>query len=73
MQKVSSFISGARLGALIGAAAALLLTPSSGDELREQIQERAQYVQDEVRTAASQRRTELERQLANLRAPRKSL
>ena len=73
MQKVSSFISGAMLGALIGAAAALLLTPSSGDELREQIQERAQYVQDEVRTAASQRRTELERQLANLRAPRKSL
>jgi len=47
----------------------LLLTPSSGDELRTQLQARAQSIQDEVKTAAAERRAELEEQLSNLRKP----
>ena len=68
MQKVLSFISGAILGGLFGASVALLLTPASGEELREQMQERAQVLQEEVRLAAAQRRAEMEARLAALRS-----
>ncbi len=68
--KVVGFLLGAALGALVGGMAALLLAPSSGNELRQQIRDRAQYVQDEVKRAADERRAELENQLAEMRAPR---
>jgi hypothetical protein len=35
------------------------------------MRDRAQYVQDEVKKASLERRLELEKQLAELRAPRK--
>jgi gas vesicle protein len=68
--QVVGFLGGAVLGALVGGVAALLLTPSSGMELRQQMRDRAQYVQDEVKRAADERRAELEKQLTELRAPR---
>jgi gas vesicle protein len=68
--KVIGFLVGAALGVLVGGVTALLLAPASGNELRQQIRDRAQYVQDEVKNAAEQRRAELEKQLADLRAPR---
>ena len=68
---VVGFLLGAASGALICGMAALLLAPSSGSELRQQIRERAQYVQDEVKRAAEERRGELEHQLSELRAPRR--
>jgi gas vesicle protein len=71
MNKTAGFLAGAILGALVGGTLALLLTPFSGDDLRQQMRDRAQYVQDEVKKASLERRLELEKQLAELRAPRK--
>jgi gas vesicle protein len=70
MGRVLSFLTGAFLGGLIGSTIGLLLAPASGVELRLQIQERAQDVQDEVKQAAANRRAELEQQLSVMRKPR---
>jgi hypothetical protein len=70
MGRARSFISGTFWGGLVGATLAILFAPASGEELREQMRARAERIQAEVNQAAVQRRAELERQLANLRAPR---
>jgi gas vesicle protein len=72
MKGVMSFLSGAIMGGLVGATLALLFAPASGDQLRLQMQERADRIQQEVKQAAESRRIELEQQLAELRAPRES-
>jgi hypothetical protein len=41
MEKTLNFIIGVVAGALVGAAAGLFLTPASGNELRESVQDRA--------------------------------
>jgi len=69
MNRLIGFLVGAVLGGLVGATAAVLLTPASGKDLREQLRERVLTLQDEVRSAAVARRTELEKQLATLRSP----
>ncbi|MDD5467930.1 MAG: YtxH domain-containing protein [Anaerolineales bacterium] len=71
MQRIISFLSGLAMGALVGATLALLLAPSSGEQMRTQIRERSKQLSDEVRQAAAARRAELEQQLASLRAPQK--
>lgn len=60
------------MGGLVGATMALLFTPSSGDALRDQIRDRANRVQEEVKKAAADRREELEEQLNELRSPKRS-
>ena len=70
MNKAMSFLSGVILGAVVGAAVAILLAPTSGDMLQQQIRGRIEAIQGEVRLASQERRQELEGQLANLRAPR---
>lgn len=70
MQKFFSFMTGAVIGALVGATLSILFAPSSGTELRLEMRERAQQLQAEVKTAAETRRAELEQQLNTLRAPR---
>jgi len=72
MNRVINFLAGMVLGTAVGASVAILLAPSSGDELRGKIQGEIQRVQDEMQLAAETRRAELERQLADLRAPRPS-
>jgi gas vesicle protein len=72
MQKLFMFLMGAVMGALVGATLALLLTPAPGKDLQAQMQERVQFIQSEVKGAAATRRAELEKQLAELRAPRKA-
>jgi len=67
MRKFLSFLGGTLMGALVGATLALLLTPNSGETLRAQIRERFAALQDELSQAATERRTELENYLANLR------
>ncbi len=69
MNKIMSFLMGAILGALIGATVAVLLAPSSGEELREQIQDRSIQLRDDIKTVAEERRAELERELETLRKP----
>lgn len=71
MNRILSFFAGVVSGALVGATIAILLAPVSGEELRIQIQERSAYIQDEVKKAAAERRTELQEQLAALRSPQK--
>ena len=65
------FLAGLAMGALVGVSVALLLAPSSGEELRGQISDQVQRIQLEVTQAAEQRRAELEHQLSELRAPRR--
>jgi hypothetical protein len=72
MNKFINFVAGATLGALVGAAAALLLAPAAGEDLQAQIREQVEQIQLEVKTAASERRAELEEQLATLREPRQA-
>ncbi|HEX7974747.1 MAG TPA: YtxH domain-containing protein [Anaerolineales bacterium] len=71
MKGFFSFLSGALTGAVVGAALALLLAPDSGEDLRQQLQDRRDQIQVEVKQAAANRRAELEQQLAVLRSPRK--
>lgn len=72
MNRVGNFILGAIVGGLVGGIAALLLAPSSGQQLRTDISARADQIRYEVSQAAATRRADLERQLAELRAPRKT-
>jgi gas vesicle protein len=70
--RITNFLSGALFGGVVGAVAAILLAPSSGDELRADMKARADRIRDDVEAAAASRRAELERQLAELRAPQKA-
>jgi gas vesicle protein len=72
MHRVSSFLSGFIMGSLIGGALGLLIAPASGERLRQQMQERAQQFQIEIKQAAATRRAELEQELAALRQPKKT-
>lgn len=69
MKRAINFIVGFTFGGLIGATVVMLITPTSGDELRAQFQSRIAELQEEVKTATSARRAELEEQLATLRKP----
>jgi gas vesicle protein len=71
MHRVSSFLSGFIIGGLIGGAFGLLIAPASGERLRQQMQERAQQFQIEIKNAAATRRAEMEQELTALRQPRK--
>jgi len=70
MRSVMNFLSGMVMGALVGATLAILLAPSSGEELRYQLQSRVDTIQSDVKQAAASRRAEMEQQLAEMRAPR---
>ena len=63
MRKFFSFLAGVLAGAVVGAAAAILLAPYSGSELQDQIRSRAQALIEEGKRAAADRRAELEAQL----------
>ena len=73
MTTATRFLTGFLLGSLIGATAALLFAPASGDDLRHQIQGQVERVRNEVRQASADRRAELERELAHLRAPQRTI
>jgi gas vesicle protein len=49
---------------------ALLFAPTSGEEIRTQITDRAQVFANEIRQAASTKRIELQDRLEILRAPK---
>ena len=66
MKTFGNFMAGVLLGGIIGSVAALLLTPSSGKEVRHQITEKYNYIHDEVENAAKQRSDELKQELARL-------
>ena len=70
MRKAFNFLVGFTTGGVVGAAIAILLAPTSGEDIRTQFQDRAVRLRDEVKAVAEARRVELERELAALRAPR---
>jgi gas vesicle protein len=72
MSRLFSFLFGALLGGLVGSSLVLLLTPESGENLRQRMRANAENIQQEVRQAAAAKRTELEQQLDTLRIPRPS-
>jgi gas vesicle protein len=67
MQRFIAFFTGILSGAFIGAVVALLLAPTSGDKLREQVQDQFQSRMDDIRTAVEQERTRLEAELEALK------
>ncbi|RLD02850.1 MAG: hypothetical protein DRI56_13495 [Chloroflexota bacterium] len=69
MKKFSGFVFGALLGGVISSITVLLLTPSSGDDLRADLQQKVKDIQAEIKTAAAEKRVELEEELQRLRAP----
>lgn len=71
MGKFVNFFMGLIMGGLVGATVAILLAPSSGEDMRGQLQERSIRLRDDIKAVAQERRAELERELENLRAPRR--
>ena len=59
MNKLFSFMAGAMCGALVGGVTALLLTPASGSELKEQAMTRWETAKQEAQQARAQTRQQL--------------
>ena len=59
MGKLLVFIGGAVLGAIVGGAAALLLTPQSGEGVRSEARQRYQDALEAGRKAAEERKRQL--------------
>jgi gas vesicle protein len=70
MRRVGFLIMGAVIGGVLGSTLALLLTPSSGPKLRVEINNRLEQISTEIKKAALERRSELEKQITDLRSPR---
>ena len=70
MQRVLSFFLGAVIGGMVAATLVLLFAPSSGQEVREQINDRARTFAADIRQAANSKRIELQDRLEVLRAPK---
>ena len=69
MKRLLGFLLGIGTGALVGATAAILLAPASGQDLRSELRGRMQRFSTELQEAAMQRRSELEQQLEAMRHP----
>ena len=69
MRRLMFFAGGVLCGAVIGAAVVLLLTPSSGDAMRDDARHRFDDMLSEAKRASEQRRRELEEQLAQMTSP----
>ena len=66
MNKIISFLAGALCGAVVGATAALLLTPESGEDLRHDIVSRWEEALAEARQAMEETRRELQAQFEQM-------
>ncbi len=69
MKRTFSFMAGAFCGALVGAVAALLLAPTSGQQLQSDARTQFDRVMADARSAADSKRAQLEAQLAALKKP----
>ena len=70
MRRMFGFLIGIFVGWVVGSTIALLLAPESGEKLRGELRSRSNGFIDEVKSAAEQRRKQLEDQLSVMRAPR---
>jgi len=62
-----AFLAGAACGATVGVAAALILTPASGQELQTTVRDWFEGLWDDAQQAADDRRQALEHQLSDLK------
>jgi gas vesicle protein len=69
MRRLMMFAGGLMCGALIGATVVLLLTPNSGESVREDTKDRVDGAMSEAKRAAERRRRELEAELEALTNP----
>ena len=67
MNKFFSFIAGLMSGSLVGASAVLLLTPTSGEQLRADVKARWEQVMQEARQARDTTRREKELQFERMK------
>lgn len=72
MRRMFGFLIGLFVGWLVGSTLALLFAPESGEKLRGELRVRTNSLVGEIKSAAETRRHELEKQLAELRAPRQA-
>lgn len=63
MRKFASFVFGSVMGAMFGAVVALLIAPSSGEELQARARERVSSLRDEVQNAYDVRAAQLQAEL----------
>lgn len=63
MKRTLKFLTGAIFGAVAGSLAVLLLTPESGENTRLAISEKLQYLREQMREAAKEKRVELEAEI----------
>jgi gas vesicle protein len=66
MRRLMFFAGGLVCGALIGATIVLLLTPASGDAIRDDTRERVNDAMSEAHVASERRRQEMEAELARM-------
>jgi gas vesicle protein len=71
MRKLTSLVIGFGLGTAIGAVMVMLFSPTSGEELVDNIKRGYAETMAEARKASALRRTELEAELARMRANNK--
>ncbi len=67
MRRFFTFLLGTVSGAIVGASVALLIAPSSGEELRTRARERVADLRDEIQEAYDTRTAQLEAELAGMR------
>jgi gas vesicle protein len=67
MRRFSMFLAGSICGAAVGAIAALLLAPYSGEELRDRAKDQADAIRDDIIEAYETRTAQLEAELETLR------
>ncbi len=69
MDRLGRFVLGAILGGLFAVAVVILLTPTSGSDIRKRLNDRLEEVRNEMKMAAENRRKELELELGRLQRP----
>jgi gas vesicle protein len=67
MQKFFNFLAGIFMGAIVGAVAGIMVAPASGDELRDQFQNRADDMVADLKDAVATERKRLETELEALK------
>ena len=67
MRGIFSFLSGVMTGALVGAAAALLMAPTSGDKFRDDVKARMDSTFSDLKESVASERKRLEEELDMLR------
>lgn len=66
MNKLMSFLAGGLCGVLVGAAIALLLAPSSGQQLRDDVVTRWEDALSEAKKAMEETRADLQKQFEQM-------